>query len=260
MVLGKMSEISHLILDFDGTLVEGEPEGFRLSPLVRQISRLSSQGVAICLASGRGSAVLRFARFLWEKTSTKCYVIRWNGLEGLRVPPDEVLFRLRPFSREHLLRIRLLLKDMGFTPQILKPEIVRLKASSRSSPLAVLNKIRPTLGSHIPGILCTWNQAAVDISPPGCDKAAAVRKLFPHVKRSRVLALGDSCHELGNDYALLRSFPSYCVGNWDAACSAGRAVINAEGRVLHGTTATFHVLRDVSGAKEKSFSVSVIKT
>lgn len=216
-----------------------------MNSLARQIARLHDCGIAVCFASGRGTAVLRYAFFLAKTGSVASFVIRWNGLEGLSVPSRTVLFRLSPFTSGQLTDIEATLDDMELEAETLKREVVRLRMRDPSAVMRVVTELRRRLKDVAPGALCTWNRNVADISPPGCDKALAVRRLFPRVGRGSVLAIGDSCSRYGNDHLLLRSFPSYCVGNHDAAKHVGRPVIGPHGQRLTGSSATLQVLKDI---------------
>ena len=247
------NEPSHLVLDFDGTLFARQPKSFSLNPTARKLRHLGLLGLTLCIASGRGNAALRYAHFLARDISIRCYVIRWNGLDGLEIPSERVAFRLPPFSPEQLSTIESFLRHVGIKPETLKPEIVRVRHRSERSPRQLVRKIRYGLTKRVPGVVCTWNKNVIDVSPPGCDKATGVQKLFPKVQPTKILAIGDSCCEFGNDFSLLESFPSFCVGFWDRndRC-AGRPVIHPSGRILRGTAATYFILRGIESDMESS--------
>ena len=239
---------SHLVLDFDGTLFSREPTAFVMDRRSQELSRLHDEGMSLCIASGRGTAVRRYAQFLAKSAGVSSHVIRWNGLEGMSVPSSDVLFKLTAFEREELSIISETLRTLRLSPQTLKAEIVRVKTRSPKSVPSMIRLLRKLLTEAIPGIVCTSNQKVVDISPPGCDKFLAVQRLFPGVEADSFLAVGDSCTRFGNDYELLRHLPSYCVGShYRSRTCVGRPVVNDEGSRIVGPPATFRILKSLSG-------------
>lgn len=198
-----------VVLDYDGTVVDTRRRYEPMDPnIASELARITSAGVYIGIATGRGGSVRRdlqkrLARSLWPFVLVGYY----NGAEVASLDNDEAPDGtarahdcLRPLA--HVLRLQPEFAE--FVCQHERPlqitlEATRIIRECRLWDLA--HQVIQTTG--VQGVAITRSSHTVDIVAPGVSKINVVRRLREAAGDVPILVIGDRGRWPGNDHELL---------------------------------------------------------
>jgi HAD superfamily hydrolase (TIGR01484 family) len=245
-----------LVCDYDGTLISLPDHQSTVSEaIIFNLERLLQAGIPIAIVSGRGRSVVsdlqeQVPSFLHKLIY--CYLYNGGALWKL----DECEARWV----QKLKKIEILLKDLKASAELSRL-VDKIEPASLSSQItlhlrnydnaALVMDIATKLISNVSATdYCVRTSGrSVDIFPSSVSKVSACldfkQEAFPDLDEPLILVLGDRGESGGNDYELLKEPYSISVNqmNWEPhTCFP---VIDEQGSIMSGPTATANVLQRI---------------
>lgn len=197
-----------IVLDYDGTIVEGPERGAGPTPaVVGGLRRLLDRGIPIGIATGRGGSVCEALRAALPKRQWDRVTVGFhNGaiVQPLSaevrlsdLPPDEALSRAAAaIEKETLLH--------GIARTRARPRQITVYPTPHTAEDQLWLLVSECLRREgLDGLRVVRSSHSVDVLPPSSSKLRVVEAVKQQTASQDVLAIGDRGCWPGNDYEIL---------------------------------------------------------